>query len=283
MDNSIIGNQITKFRKAAGLTQEELGRAVGVSTQAVSRWECGGAPDVTLLPAIADKLAVPIDALFGRESGELRDIAHTLQIWGCSLLKDRLFRELNRNLWSCLLSTMTNHVAISYPTSCFTTSSYPDIMNCSMFGSDYGYYFGVAGEDFGFSTLCHKPAEGYGDYLPDPEKARAFFTLLARPGCLETMAYLLRQSESYYAVDVLAKGVGIPEKEMSVLMEELSRTSMVNSIEVGTLRGKEKVYCLNPSRGYGFLSLSFLARCLAQESINFIMWEDRQKPILEEQ
>ena len=42
MDNNLIGAQITKFRKAAGLTQEELGRAAGVSTQAVSRWECGG-------------------------------------------------------------------------------------------------------------------------------------------------------------------------------------------------------------------------------------------------
>ena len=66
MDNNLIGAQITKFRKAAGLTQEELGRAAGVSTQAVSRWECGGTPDVALLPAIADKLGVTIDALFGK-------------------------------------------------------------------------------------------------------------------------------------------------------------------------------------------------------------------------
>ena len=74
MDNNLIGAQITKFRKAAGLTQEELGRAAGVSTQAVSRWECGGTPDVALMPAIADKLGVTIDALFGREGGVVEDI-----------------------------------------------------------------------------------------------------------------------------------------------------------------------------------------------------------------
>ena len=38
MNEHFIGIQISKFRKEAGLTQEELGEAVGVSGQAVSRW-----------------------------------------------------------------------------------------------------------------------------------------------------------------------------------------------------------------------------------------------------
>ena len=50
MNENLIGSQIAKYRKESGLTQEELGRTVGVSTQAVSRWECGGTPDVLLLP-----------------------------------------------------------------------------------------------------------------------------------------------------------------------------------------------------------------------------------------
>ena len=45
MDTKLIGEQITRYRKGRNLTQEELGKAVGVSTQAVSRWENGGAPD----------------------------------------------------------------------------------------------------------------------------------------------------------------------------------------------------------------------------------------------
>ena len=61
-----IGERIGQLRKQAGLKQEELGRAVGVTTQAVSRWECGGAPDIELLPAIADTLHVSVDELFGR-------------------------------------------------------------------------------------------------------------------------------------------------------------------------------------------------------------------------
>lgn len=71
MDNGSIrniGSIIASLRREKGVKQEELGNAVGVSTQAVSKWECGGVPDTELLPAIADYFGVTLDALFGRDS-----------------------------------------------------------------------------------------------------------------------------------------------------------------------------------------------------------------------
>ena len=63
-----LNENIVRLRKQAGMTQEELGRRVMVSTQAVSRWERGGSPDIALLPAIAQVFGVTLDELFGRES-----------------------------------------------------------------------------------------------------------------------------------------------------------------------------------------------------------------------
>ncbi len=37
--NETIGNRIAKFRKAKGMTQEDLVNQLGVSSQAVSKWE----------------------------------------------------------------------------------------------------------------------------------------------------------------------------------------------------------------------------------------------------
>ena len=61
-----IGMQIAKLRKEKNITQEELAKNLDVSAQAVSKWENGGAPDLELLPRIADYFGVSIDHIFGR-------------------------------------------------------------------------------------------------------------------------------------------------------------------------------------------------------------------------
>ena len=76
-----IGTRIAALRKKRGLTQEQLGSQVGVSAQAVSKWENGGAPDVELLPALADRLGVSVDALFGRQEREVQDMGALLGRW----------------------------------------------------------------------------------------------------------------------------------------------------------------------------------------------------------
>ncbi|MBR6563250.1 MAG: helix-turn-helix transcriptional regulator [Clostridia bacterium] len=62
-----VGETIATLRKEAGLTQENLANMLGVSSQAVSKWETGTTmPDIMLLPLIADVFDTDIDTLFGR-------------------------------------------------------------------------------------------------------------------------------------------------------------------------------------------------------------------------
>ena len=67
MDIMIIGRKIAELRKTQSVKQEELARFVGVSAQAVSKWENGGVPDTELLPKIAAFFQVSIDELFGMQ------------------------------------------------------------------------------------------------------------------------------------------------------------------------------------------------------------------------
>lgn len=60
-----VGKSIADLRKKHGFTQEQLGAEVGVSGQAVSKWENGGMPDAYLIPEIAKALGVSTDTLFG--------------------------------------------------------------------------------------------------------------------------------------------------------------------------------------------------------------------------
>ena len=62
----IIGENIRNFRKKNDLTQEALADRLGVTYQSISRWENGTTyPDLELIPAIAEVLAVTVDELLG--------------------------------------------------------------------------------------------------------------------------------------------------------------------------------------------------------------------------
>lgn len=78
MSIEMIGKQIASMRKERGIKQEELANYVGVSTQAVSKWENGGVPDTELLPKIADFFSVSVDSLFGRNITDYSDLQTTL-------------------------------------------------------------------------------------------------------------------------------------------------------------------------------------------------------------
>ena len=72
-----IGKVISLARKKAGLTQESFAAKLGITPQAVSKWENDvGYPDVTLLPAISRILDISLDELFGTESYEAEITAH---------------------------------------------------------------------------------------------------------------------------------------------------------------------------------------------------------------
>lgn len=59
-----LHEKIASLRKAAGLTQEKLGTMLGVSPQAVSKWENAEClPDLTLLPALCTSLRISADDL----------------------------------------------------------------------------------------------------------------------------------------------------------------------------------------------------------------------------
>ena len=69
--NIKIGAIIKKLRTENSITQDTLATAIGVTPQAISRWESeGGYPDIELLPALADFFSVSTDELLGYKLSE---------------------------------------------------------------------------------------------------------------------------------------------------------------------------------------------------------------------
>ena len=64
-----LGSKIKELRQKKSITQETLASALGVTSQAVSRWESFGSyPDMELIPSIANYFQITIDELFGYQN-----------------------------------------------------------------------------------------------------------------------------------------------------------------------------------------------------------------------
>ncbi len=64
-----LGKRIVAHRKRLGLTQDQLAEQLGVTAQAVSKWENDqSCPDNAMLPKLAEIFGITTDALLGREA-----------------------------------------------------------------------------------------------------------------------------------------------------------------------------------------------------------------------
>ena len=73
-----IGNRIAKYRKEKALTQEALAEKMGVSSQAVSKWENDAScPDISLLPQLCRELGITTDELLTGKTSKVQVLPET--------------------------------------------------------------------------------------------------------------------------------------------------------------------------------------------------------------
>ena len=69
---STLGKRIAAYRKQMGLTQDQLAEKLGLTAQAVSKWENDQTcPDISLLPPLATLFGISVDQLLSNESAPL--------------------------------------------------------------------------------------------------------------------------------------------------------------------------------------------------------------------
>ena len=67
--NETFGQRLARLRKQNGLTQDEIAEKIGISPQAVSKWENDiSSPDISIILSLSDILGVSTDELLGKET-----------------------------------------------------------------------------------------------------------------------------------------------------------------------------------------------------------------------
>lgn len=280
MNHSILGQQIQKLRKSLGMTQKELGKAIGVSTQAVSQWECGGTPDVALLPVIADTLGVTVDTLFGREGGEVQDISDALTRWLLSLPEEVRFSRLTKLLWDVSIRSLQVIPSIEYPGECeFTGGLFSNVpLKQTSIITESGCMLGVGAEDMSFMAIFPEPEEGYERYLLENDEYRAFLKALAMPGSLEVMRFFYRNKPGYMIPAVVAKHVGISLEETEKIFETLVEVQLLQRTNLMLEEGEVHAYMADGNRCSGFVPfLQFLRWMCQKECMHLVNWVPRER------
>ncbi|MDO5399516.1 MAG: helix-turn-helix transcriptional regulator [Eubacteriales bacterium] len=282
-----IGTQIAALRKSRGLTQAELGGLVGVSSQAVSKWESGGAPDAEMIPAVAEALNVTTDTLFGLERAETESMTARTARWLSTLPGETRLWELYRVLGatvSCLYGGGYDPALWQDSLSrgrIGADSSLNGTWVRSGLATEEGLLLGVSAADFPMYLLLPEPEGGYARNFAPTEAYRKLFSALARPGALELLLCLMGRKPGLYSAGALAGCTGLSREQTEAAIAGLVDCGVVSQRAVETESGPLAACSLRDS--YGLVPLLYLARWVMDGSD---FWSngyfERKSPILRE-
>lgn len=290
-----LGKTIARLRRERGLTQEQLGKALCVSGQAVSKWEKGGAPDAEMLPAIADRLGVTVDTLFGRANEPAGDMAETLLRYIGTFPKEKRMFELFRLLCATFqrpcyvdgeflgeLMDALFHLPVK---TCYTedivnhTDTTLWLRSCTVI--DEGIQLGIPAEDCPMFLLMPEPEGGYASNFTTNEEYRAMFSALALPGALEILRTLYAHKNSFRSVKAIAKASAVPQADAERALTALAACHIIKKMEVELEDAPVQVFMLDKQDC--FVPFMLLARWMCDgEEAFFCNWIDRNKPLLRE-
>lgn len=276
----MLSERIAALRKERGLTQEQLGKMAGVSSQAVGKWEKGGAPDVELLPVLSRQLGVTMDALFGPEGGEQVDVEDAVGRWLRGFPNKERMGQFCRLVWASVKYFLPD--GLSLPEIGYLETCQPDLgdddrlMLSQCWGGD-GILLDIHAEDLSFVTLWPKPEKGYAQWFAPKSEYRRLFALLARPGCLELLEYLHSRKLSYFSPIVAAKHLKMPRETAEELLDALAERSILRSVNLEVEDGEVKAYRVaEPLKLVPFL---YLTRCFMQSDLNSVRLGDWEPPL----
>ena len=270
-----IGEVIYTLRKAKGITQEELANNVGISMQAVSKWECGGVPDTELLPVIADYFEVSIDTLFGRDIGDYGDAYTAAMKKLASIEPEKRFDECFKLLW-IIQNAMIGRYDIKEITPFEKVSS--DTQSYSQVRWDSGT---------SMFDLCKRSP--YALFMPESDERSnwllngidyvSLFKILSEQDAFDALILLYKKDKKAFTPKLLEKSLNITVERAQEIINSLKQYHFLTTTEIEVDDELQYVYTIrdNPE----FLAfLTFAHEIIISPNNFYIFHGGRNEPYL---
>lgn len=218
-----LSENIRKFRIEKNMTQEQLADRLGVSSQAVSKWETSETyPDGSLLVLLANTLGVSLDKLFGNQHLNVADISISLM----NLIDKEPYEnkfDLARTLCWYIEKGLFGHINDE-------DNSFDDVIsvkNDSYILNDRGFTQ-VSNGKAPFFSVFPEPDCGWGEVIGDGEEMRKIFECLSSPETMKAILFIHRNKPYYVFEDaVLARECDIPKECLEKVIFDLSSLQLL--------------------------------------------------------
>ena len=280
MSVEIIGKQIAAMRKERGIKQEELANYVGVTVQAVSKWENGGVPDTDLLPKIADFFSVSVDTLFGRTATDYNDLhAALISKIHRTPPEERLGLVFNY-CWDMERALMVDLQSSERdPIENFEKKIEQDAQHYSSFLSDHGFTrMGIANR-LQYFLIVPEPKDTEKAFFGGVDYPK-FFEDFSDPHVFGACVLLSkRDHKKAFTPNLLVKKMGISQEKATEVLEILAKYRLISSNPFEMDDEVQTIYTFSPSPS--FIALLIFAREMIRTPRIFSYHMDlRKKPYL---
>lgn len=253
------------------MTQEELADYVGVSAQAVSKWEKGGAPDCALLPSIADFFGVSVDTLFGRSVTDYKGVEEAL----AKKIMDTPEAERKKLLYSLcwVMEKALFDIDLEYLNT-FTLNDIAKegIQNDSVHQDEYGYTLMGLGVEQTYFLLVPDAGQQSEKLLKDTDYP-SLFAMLADPELFNALVYIT-QSRGKFTIKTLSNKLQLSTEKANKLLSFLQKYKMLYSEDVEIDGIVYTLYSLMSRAGAAFASMLIFAKQMIERTNSFYCSKD---------
>lgn len=274
----MVGRQIAALRKEKGVRQEDLAAFVGVTAQAVSKWENGGAPDAELLPVIADFFGVSIDALFGYTCIQAEDVYEQIQKRIDQKPQEERFAEAIECCWAVEQALFGHGVKKDALASC-TKQMHRDSQTYSSVCTDDGFTRMGVGNRMQYFFLMPDTEDKQKALLEDMDYP-AFFAAFSERDVFRACVMLHgRESRKAFTEKLLMQQLDIGPEKAKEVAGVLLKYHLLSQMQIETEEAEQTVYQFRETPS--FVAFLVFAREMIQPPNSFYCYKGgRGKPYL---
>jgi transcriptional regulator with XRE-family HTH domain len=262
MEQTTFGKNLSKTRKALGMTQEQLAKKMNVSPQAVSKWEKTNYPDSELLPVLAKALNTSLDYLFG-----LKDKEEEVDIE--QLITDEIHKTKPEKRAE-LMMRMFYSAECAYNDYVVKKMTLPETLDLETYAelkTNNELAIARLNKDLQYFCFLAIPENGVNSYADSSPNMVRLFRMLADEEALRIIYYMGSGVRNrMHSKEIISQRLNIPIDHVSKIMDRLDRFGLVWRVSAEISDDPPILY------GYTYSSPLTMILTLAKSLTNYIQF-----------